>query len=108
VGQRFYIFSQGRPVESDLYGVTTSVKPKMRYYVDGQIGLSRILVSQRTAVLSVQTTNLELGIGGGTIYQLSDTFGIELNMMWSQGVSVSSVSYDSTVIRAMIGAVTYF
>jgi hypothetical protein len=108
LGQRFYLFSRGRPIEGYSGGISASIRPKMRYFVDWGLGLSQIQVRALTSSISVQTTSLELGLGGGAIYQLSQSFGIGLNAGWSRGISMSSVAVDSTIIRVMVGAVAYF
>lgn len=108
LGQRFYLFSRGRPSESSGDGVYFSQRPKLRYFLEYGVGLAQVQVRSLTQSLSVQSTIVELGLGGGGIYQFSNSFGISLNIMGAKGFSVSSVSVDSTIIRGMIGVVGYF
>lgn len=107
LGQRFYLLSRGRPVETYQEGVFASQRPNFRFFVEYGLGLAQIQVRSVTESLSVQSTVVELGGGGGTIYQISQNFGISFNLIWSKGFSVSSVSVDSTVIRGMIGVSGY-
>ncbi len=108
LGQRFYLWSRGRPVEGYYESIYTSTRPKFRFFVEYGIGLAQIQVRSVTDSLSVQSTVVELGGGGGTIYQFSRNFGVSLNLMWSQGFAVSSVAIDSNVIRGMVGITGYF
>ncbi len=108
IGQRFYLFSRGRPSESSGDGVYFSQRPKLRYFLEYGLGLAQVQVRSLTQSLSVQSTIVELGLGGGAIYQFSNSFGVSLNLMGAKGYSVSSVSVDSTIIRGMIGVVGYF
>ncbi|MEM7647057.1 MAG: hypothetical protein AAF203_09115 [Pseudomonadota bacterium] len=107
LGQRFYLWSRGRPVETYSEGVFASHQPKLRLFGEYGIGLAQIQIQSVTDVLSVQSTVVELGIGGGAIYQISKNFGISFNLMGSKGFSISSVSVDSTVIRGLIGVTGY-
>ena len=108
IGQRFYLWSRGRPIETYSEGIFASQRPKFRFFAEYGLGLAQIQVRSVTDSLSVQSTVVELGAGGGVIYQISRNFGVSLTGMWSKGFAVSSVPVDSTVIRGMLGVAGYF
>lgn len=108
LGQRFYLWSRARAIESNAEGAFVSYNPKFRVFGEYTVGLAQVVVTKRTDVLVTQSTLIELGIGGGAIYQVSKNFGVSFTGMWSKGFAISSVNVDSTVIRGLLGVTLYF
>jgi hypothetical protein len=108
LGQRYYLFSRSGAIESDHEGVLVEIRPRMRYFIEGVLGISQVQIKAVTSTLIAQSTLLEYGAGAGLIYQISKTIGIEGNLGIAKGFAVSSVSVDALIVRGLLGVAVIF
>ncbi len=108
LGQKYYLFTRGRPIESYDEGVYSLMVPRWRFYTGYTIGIAQVETRFLSASLSATSTIFEIGGGAGVIYNFSRNIGINIDLLYGKGFGVSSVAIDATVIRGLVGVVSYF
>ncbi|MEO5969696.1 MAG: hypothetical protein ABIQ95_07185 [Bdellovibrionia bacterium] len=110
IGRRFYLFSNGMAYDfsDSSTGDQVVSNPQWRTYVGGDFGLSQVVVKSFGTVLQTQSALVEFGPNVGGIFQLSKSFGLELQLGLSLGLGFSSVSVSAVTVRSLIGGTYYF
>lgn len=107
-GQKYYLSGRGPyNVQSDA---TTfiSARPKLRYYASWEIGIAQVIVKTFGPVIQSVANMAEAGLNVGAIYQISDTFGIDLQAGGTLGFGISSTSVNGNTTRLLAGITHFF
>lgn len=107
-GQKFYLSGRGPySVQSDA---TTfiSARPKLRYYAAWELGVAQVIVKTFGPVIQSVANMAEVGANVGAIYQLTDNFGLDLQVGGTLGFGISSTSVNGSTTRFLAGVTHFF
>lgn len=107
-GQKFYLSGRGPyNVQSDK---TTyiSARPKLRYYAAWELGVAQVIVKTFGPVIQSVANMAEAGANVGAIYQITDKFGLDVQVGGTLGFGISSTSVNGSTTRFLAGVTHYF
>ncbi len=107
-GQKYYFNSRGNPLNNWTDNVSLTVTPRIRYFANWDLGISRVLIEKKTESLSSQADLLDYGVSGGLIRSFGKNWGVEAQLGYSCGFPISSIAIESSVIKVLIGVTSYF
>lgn len=108
VGQRIYLNNRGSALVAVTPEASVIIRPKFRYYVGWDAGVSETVVNVLTASLQSVTTAIDGGGVVGSIYQSSENLGLEASLTMSYAFGFSSVPASGMVMKAFFGASYYY
>lgn len=108
VGQRFYLNNRGSALMAVTPDVSVMMRPKFRYYVGWDAGISQAVVNVLTASLQSMTTAIDGGGVAGALYQMSENVSLEASLTMSYAFGFSSVPASGMVMKAFFGGAYAF
>jgi hypothetical protein len=106
-GARRYIWGKGTSMDQSDATLQITSHPTMRVYIGGDLGISQVIVKSFGPTVQAVANMVDLGFNVGGIYQLTESFGVELHGGLAFGYGMSSTHANGHTERLMIGA-TYF
>lgn len=106
-GFRHYFEGRGPSSEQSDGTLSISLRPKLRTYIAGEIGIAQVIVKSFGPVVQSVASLVEFGVNTGAIYQISNKLGLEAQIGGTLGYGVSSTSVSGSTLRALAG-ITYF
>jgi hypothetical protein len=114
-GMRFYLIGNAMTYDrSDTDGNRVVSSPTSRLFLGPDFGLSKVEVlsgsgsTSTSSALTLSSTNYDVGVHIGYVYQVSRTFGVEALAGASFVYGFTTVSAVGTAIRTMVGITQYF
>lgn len=107
-GMKWYVFSKGMYFEttqgSAEYLMTS---PKWRFYVGWEFGVAHVTLQTIGEILTIQTSTYDYGGTFGTIYNITQRIGLELNFSAQISTGFTTISTGAAVMRTTVG-LSYF
>lgn len=108
MGFRHYLnYGKGSYSEQQDSGMYISTKPRIRYYVGADMGISQVIVRSFGPNVQSVANLVDVNVNLGAIYQITDSFGAEAHLGYSSGYGISSTPTNGNTQRYFIGG-TYF
>lgn len=107
VGRRIYLGSNGARYDQGEDGVEVVSQPRWRYFLGADVGFTEIAAATVGSVLTVPSSQFELGASAGIIYQVSKNVGIELQVGGGYGFGISDVQINTAIERLDLGLTIY-
>jgi len=108
LGRRYYLWSDGQPLAVSEGATQISTMPKLRYYVGGDLGISRIVLEPRGTTAEVASSLIDFGGHFGSIYQISPNLGLEAHAGLSYGWGFSRVAAGTVIMKFFLGTSFFF
>lgn len=102
-GQRFYVFSLSHPLQAANQGDALSISTQRQYFFGWDAGFSMVNVINLSSSLGSNATLMEAGGYVGLAIPLYRQLKIQGSVGISQGIGVSSVAVNGTIIKGMLG-----
>ncbi|MFZ9520793.1 MAG: hypothetical protein ACO3A4_09970 [Silvanigrellaceae bacterium] len=108
-GIQYYPFSYGADFEdfheSTIMRYSSSLKP----YLAAKVGYGRYLISIVDDLGSAEVSSNYFSVGGafGTVYQFSQSAGLDLNVDASMALGTSEVAFTGIILRPRFGLLLY-
>ena len=107
-GMRYYWRSKGMYTEQQDVGMFISSRPRLRFYVGGDLGVSQVIVKSFGPNVQSVANMTDIGANIGAIRQLNDRFGLEAHLGFSYGYGLSSTPTNGNTTRVFVGASYFF
>ncbi len=108
LGRNFYLWSDGQAIDSTEGASQISTLPKMRYFVGGDLGISRVVVGKVGTTAEIGSSLVDFGAHFGTIYQLNSSLGLEAHTGIGYGWGFSSVAVGAFIMKFFVGTSYFF
>jgi hypothetical protein len=106
-GMKYYLFTRGMYFETRDGPEVVITSPRWRIYMGWEIGVAHVVLQTIGEILQINTSTYDYGITTGTIYNLTDRLGLEINFTAQISTGFTTISTGAAVMKFM-GGFSYF